>query len=145
MHAMKIKIIAALACSMLTSGCVITAVDYPYNDGAVVVVPSAPVEIYEPSVIIVENGIRHDRYYYQRYPDAYRRDYYRYPDRFRHLPPPRYGRPAPPPPPQYWRGNAPKYGQPYYGRQGYKHDDHKKDDHKKKDDKKKKHHDDHNH
>lgn len=83
---MKVQLIVALIGVALSSGCVLAPAPYSYSDGVAVegvVVDSAPpVDIYEPSVIIVENGIRHDRYYYQRHPDVYRYDMRRYPDRF---------------------------------------------------------------
>ena len=54
-------------------------------------VPAPAEEIYVPDVIIVEGGVRHDRFFYQRHPEYYRRDRLRYPERFAHMPPPSRG------------------------------------------------------
>ena len=43
-----------------------------------------PTEIFDPEVIIVENGIRHDHFFYQRHPEFYHRDRILYPERFAH-------------------------------------------------------------
>jgi hypothetical protein len=92
---MKFQLTLALTGALLSSGCVLAPSPYPYAEetvyapGRTVIAPE-PVEIYEPRVIIVENGIRHDRYYYQCHPEFYHRDRIRYPERFRHDP---YGSP----------------------------------------------------
>lgn len=142
---MKVQLIAALTVATLSSGCVFAPVFYPAPRG-VVVVPEEPVEIYEPNVIIVENGIRHDRYFYQRHPDIYRMDMRRYPGRFHRGP---YGPTyMPRPEPRFHGpvGPAPRHGDVRYvapsfqpGRpvQPPQHDD--------KRSKKKKHHDDDDH
>ena len=89
---MKVQLIVALTGAALSAGCVLPSAPYPYANGVavpaqgVVVDEAPPVEFYEPSVIIVENGIPHDRYYYQRHPDVYRFDMRRYPERFNHGP-----------------------------------------------------------
>ena len=97
----KIQILAASAIACFTSGCIIAP--YPNESGPVEYGRPAygapaygrPVEyvpadeIYVPEIVIVEGGVRHDRYFYQRHPEYYRRDQMRYPERFAHMPPPR--------------------------------------------------------
>jgi len=98
----KIQFFAASAIACLTTGCIVPA-PYPYDRGPVEygrpvygrpvyaapveVVPGPAEEIYVPDVIIVEGGVRHDRFFYQRHPEYYRRDQVRYPERFAHMPP----------------------------------------------------------
>jgi len=96
----KIQILAASAIACLTSGCVIPAPYYsePVTYGRpVAVVPEE--EIILPSVIIVEHGVRHDRAFYRRYPEYYRRDRMRHPELFR---------------PEYPHGHAPVYHESYH-------------------------------
>ena len=78
----KIPIFAASAIACLTSGCIVPAPYYePVAYGRpVAVVPGD--EIILPSVLIVEHGVRHDRAFYRRHPEYYRRDRMRYPDLF---------------------------------------------------------------
>jgi len=91
----KIHFLAASAIACLTSGCIMPS-PYPYYEGPVeygrpVYGAPRPAEaIYVPDVIIEEGGVRHDRYFYQRHPEFYRRDQMRYPERFSHRPPSRY-------------------------------------------------------
>ena len=89
----KIQILAASAIACLVSGCIIPDPYYsrPVHYGRPVEYdqPVYAEEIYVPDMIIVEGGVRHDRYFYQRHPEFYHRDRLRYPDRFAHMPPPR--------------------------------------------------------
>jgi len=89
----KIQLFSAFTIACLTSGCIVPAPYYsrPVGYGAPVeAYPAYPDEIYVPEVIIVEGGVRHDRYFYQLHPEYYRRDRLRYPERFAHMPPPRH-------------------------------------------------------
>lgn len=136
----KIQLFAVVAVASITSGCVLPA---PYYDSPVEYGAPVPYnEIIVPEVVIVEHGVRHDRYFYQRHPEFYHRDRMRYPERFHHMPPP---------PPRYvhseYRSHAapvPKFAP---GRPDDRHDDKRHDDKKHEDSKskKKKHHDDDHH
>lgn len=83
---MKIQFLAASAIACLTSGCVLP--DPYYSDPVaygrpVAVAPGYREEIILPGVLIVEHGVRHDRDFYRRHPEYYRRDRMRYPHLFR--------------------------------------------------------------
>ncbi|MEI6350636.1 MAG: hypothetical protein WCP06_05970 [Verrucomicrobiota bacterium] len=86
----KIQLASALTIACLASGCVVPGPYYagpieggPIEYGAPVeVVPEYPGEIVVPEVVIIENGVRHDRYFYERHPEYYHRDRMRYPARF---------------------------------------------------------------
>jgi len=146
----NIQFILALAGACLTTGCVVPGAYRDYVEVAPqqrLVDP--PVEYVVPRVVIVENGVRHDRYYYQRHPEYYRRDQLRYPERFgpvHHVDRYPYHHPVPPP----YRGNGPGYATPdrpeaHRGDQGSRGTSRQapEDNHKGK--KKKKHHDDDRH
>lgn len=96
---MKIQALIALAGAALAAGCVVAPAPYAYYEDGVAVAPAGPAVIYEPSVVIVERGVIHNRAFYLRHPEVYRRDRLRYPERFRPIPPPPrrpvYMRPAP--------------------------------------------------
>ena len=80
----QIKFLAASAIACFTSGCVLPPPYFsePVDYGRpVAVVPGE--EIILPSVIIVEHGVRHDRAFYRRHPEYYRRDRMRHPELFR--------------------------------------------------------------
>jgi len=114
----KIQLFAVFAGACLTSGCIVPAPYYDrpvgygrpaeydrpveYGRPVAYAAPLPPEEIILPEVIIVEGGVRHDRCFYQRHPEYYRRDQLRYPERFAHRPTPRrgsdeYRRHVPPP------------------------------------------------
>lgn len=88
-----ISLVAALAGACLSAGCVIEPLPPPpgpvYRGGYVEAPVLPPSEIIVPEVVIIEGGVRHDRYYYMHHPDVYRRDRMRYPGRFGPPPPPR--------------------------------------------------------
>ncbi|MDD5349856.1 MAG: hypothetical protein PHQ12_06560 [Chthoniobacteraceae bacterium] len=94
----KLPLFLAVAGACLTTGCVVDPYYYPPRPAVGVAVadpydapPGPVVEYAVPEVIIVEGGVRHDRFFYQRHPEFYWRDRQRYPARFAHLPPPRRG------------------------------------------------------
>jgi hypothetical protein len=98
----KIQLLAALTGACLSTGCVPYAYPPapPYYDAPVAVEPLPPDEIIVPDVVIIENGVRHDRFFYLHHPEFYRRDRLRYPERFG-------------PRPGYYRGPArPEYRGP---------------------------------
>ncbi|MEI8234516.1 MAG: hypothetical protein WCH57_07485 [Verrucomicrobiota bacterium] len=89
----KFQLFLAIIAAILTTGCIVDPYYYPPR-GPVVEAPyypppGPPVEYMEPEVVIVEGGVRHDRFFYERHPEFYWRDRERYPGRFAHLPPPR--------------------------------------------------------
>jgi hypothetical protein len=142
----RLSLIAALTGACLSTGCVIAPLPPPpngpiYRGGYVETAPLPPDDIFVPDVIIIEGGIRHDRYFYQRHPEIYRRDRMMYPNRFRVTPPPRpdyrrpdYRRPSNPRP-DYQRPSKPRPDNQQPGDQrpdDRRKDDHRKDDHHKK-------------
>ena len=97
----KLLLLLAISGAFLTTGCIVDPAYYPqpyrprvveapavYPGPGPVVEYGGP-EYVVPNFVIVEGGVRHDSYFYQRHPEYYRRDRERYPDRFAHLPPPR--------------------------------------------------------
>jgi len=138
----KIQLLAALTIAWLTSGCILPA---PYDDrpvygGSVEYGAPMPSEgIFVPDVIIVERGVRHDRYFYERHPEYYRRDRMRYPERFAHRPPSYHGQGE-------YHGHIQQPPPAIFGRPGVLPNGIKAhhEDSKDKDKKKKHHDDDHN-
>jgi len=100
----KLQLVLAITGACLTTGCIVDPSYYPPRARVVedpyYPPPGPPVEYVVPELIVVEHGVRHDHFFYERHPEFYWRDRQRYPDRFVHLPPPR----RPLPPPQAYRG-----------------------------------------
>jgi len=96
----KLLLMLAITGAFLTTGCIVDpyytqpyrprVVEAPVYPGPGPVVEYGGPEYVVPDFVIVEGGVRHDRYFYQRHPEYYSRDRQRYPDRFAHLPPPRH-------------------------------------------------------
>lgn len=77
--------------ALFTQGCAFTVGPYRIGVGeniqANLIIhneppPPPPEEVFIPEMIIIENGVRHDRYFYERHPEHYHRDRMRYPERF---------------------------------------------------------------
>ena len=101
----KIRVVSAFAITCLFSGCVDPG--FFYVGDSEYYAPED--EYYAPRVVIVEDGIRHDRYFYQRHPECYNRDRMRYPSRFG------------PPRPEYHREGGYYSGHSRHGSIGYQH------------------------
>jgi len=78
----KVQLAVVLIGTCLMSGCIVPE-PYPHHHygGPGYYGPEDSVYV-EPDVIVVENGVRHDRFFYERHPDFYHRDQMRYPERF---------------------------------------------------------------